>query len=52
MSMETWLCVKIESVVEMKAEMEVTIVHLEHTGDATQHFWLVDIFQINHIWRR
>ncbi len=31
MSVQTWLGVKIESVVEVKVEMEVTITHLDHT---------------------
>ncbi len=29
--METWLGVKIDSVVEVKVEMEVTITHLDDT---------------------
>ena len=45
----TMRVVEMESVVKITTKMEVTIIHLEHTGDATQNVWLVDIFQITHM---
>jgi hypothetical protein len=47
MSMETWLGVKIESVVEVKVEMELGITDAEDGFLATQNCWLVDILMIS-----